>query len=69
VVGEAKGTVAVSEIQRLLESLPEDTVAATDDHSRKASPTGADDTLPGNVATPPFRGPAANTIMPRGAFP
>jgi peptidoglycan/xylan/chitin deacetylase (PgdA/CDA1 family) len=69
VVGEAKDAVAVSEIQRLLESLPEDTAASPDDHGRKTSSAGADDTLPGNVATPPPRGPAANAVMPRGAFP
>jgi peptidoglycan-N-acetylglucosamine deacetylase len=56
VIGETPGIVgAVSEIQRLLESLPED---------------GDDDTAAGHVATVPRQqGPAANTAMPRGAFP
>ncbi len=83
VVGETKGPVAVNEIQRLLESLPEDipataddhsvkvspAITTVDDHSRKVSPATADDLPAGNVATLRPRGPAANAIMPRGAFP
>ena len=69
VVGETKGPVAVGEIQRLLESLPEDTTATADDHSRKVSPATAEGPPAGNVATLRPRGPAANAIMPRGAFP
>jgi hypothetical protein len=63
VVGEARGPVAVNEIQRLLESLPEDAVSA-DDRS------GRSNDAPGQIATVrPRGGPAANTVMPRGAFP
>jgi hypothetical protein len=62
-VGEAGDAVAVNEIQRLLESLPEDAVPA-DDRNRKSKDG------PGPVATVrPRGGPAANTVMPRGAFP
>lgn len=69
VIGETKGAVAVNEIQRLLESLPEDSVATAADHGRKASSATADDAPTGNLATLRPRGPAVNAIMPRGAFP
>ncbi len=63
VVGDAGGPVAVNEIQRLLESLPED-AAPADDRS------GRSNDAPGSVAAVrPRGGPAANTVMPRGAFP
>jgi hypothetical protein len=63
IVGEAGGLVAVNEIQRLLETLPEDAVPA-DDRSGRSNRTS------GQVATlRPRGGPAANTVMPRGAFP
>jgi peptidoglycan-N-acetylglucosamine deacetylase len=63
VVGEAGGPVAVNEIQRLLESLPEEAVPADD---RSGSSSGAS----GQVATlRPRGGPAVNTALPRGAFP
>jgi peptidoglycan/xylan/chitin deacetylase (PgdA/CDA1 family) len=62
-VGETGGPVAVNEIQRLLESLPEETVPADDRTGRSSDP-------PGQGATPrPRGGPAANTVIPRGAFP
>jgi peptidoglycan-N-acetylglucosamine deacetylase len=52
---EARGAVAVNEIQQLLESLPDETIP---------------DAPAGKVATLRARGgPAANTVMPRGAFP
>jgi peptidoglycan/xylan/chitin deacetylase (PgdA/CDA1 family) len=56
VIGESPGVVgAASEIQRLLESLPDD---------------GDDDAAAGHVATAlRQQGPSANTAMPRGAFP
>jgi hypothetical protein len=63
--------VAVNEIQRLLESLPEENVAPIDDRNRKieqlleASP--AEDQPA--VSPLPLRGPIANAVMPRGAFP
>jgi peptidoglycan-N-acetylglucosamine deacetylase len=52
--GENRGAVAVNEIQRLLESLPEE------------SPS--DDSATGSEATP-RRSPLVNTALPRGAFP
>jgi peptidoglycan/xylan/chitin deacetylase (PgdA/CDA1 family) len=70
VVGETKDAVAVNEIQRLLESLPEDTVATANDRGRKTPPAAAGDMPAGPVATlRPRGGPAANAAMPRGAFP
>jgi peptidoglycan/xylan/chitin deacetylase (PgdA/CDA1 family) len=57
-MAETRGVVAVNEIQRLLESLPEETAPAT-----------ADGAPAGQVATLRPRGPAANAVMPRGAFP
>jgi peptidoglycan/xylan/chitin deacetylase (PgdA/CDA1 family) len=53
--GETRGAVAVNEIQRLLESLPEEN-APSDDGAAKA------------VATL-RQGPLVNTALPRGAFP
>jgi peptidoglycan/xylan/chitin deacetylase (PgdA/CDA1 family) len=62
VIGEARGAVAVNEIQRLLESLPDETVAFDERHGRTQDAP--------KVATLRTRGgPAANTVMPRGAFP
>jgi peptidoglycan/xylan/chitin deacetylase (PgdA/CDA1 family) len=55
--GDTGGVVAVNEIQRLLESLPDEILP--DD--RRTSTDGA--------AAPRPRGPAPNTAMPRGAFP
>jgi peptidoglycan/xylan/chitin deacetylase (PgdA/CDA1 family) len=61
--GETRGAVAVNEIQRLLESLPDETVTADDRGGRT-------DDAPGQVATLRTRnGPVANAVMPRGAFP
>jgi len=57
-VGDTSGVVAVNEIQRLLESLPEETGSAA-----------ADGAPAGQVATLRPRGRAANAVMPRGAFP
>jgi len=73
VAAEARSAVAVNEIQRLLESLPEETGVPIDNRNRKipqlldSSP--ADD-LPTGSATPVrTRGPIANAAMPHGAFP
>jgi peptidoglycan/xylan/chitin deacetylase (PgdA/CDA1 family) len=52
---ESSGAVSVDEIQRLLESLPDEHVPPVD--NRKILPPQA------------LRGPAANSAMPRGAFP
>ncbi len=71
VVAEARGAVAVNEIQRLLESLPEDTPTPIDDRNRKIQqlldPSPAED----QPAASPLRlrGPIVNAVMPRGAFP
>lgn len=72
-IAESKGAVAVNEIQRLLESLPEETLPPTDDHNRKIlraldQPTA--ENPPAGSATPPrARGSIVNAVMPRGAFP
>jgi peptidoglycan/xylan/chitin deacetylase (PgdA/CDA1 family) len=55
-VGEARGVVAVNEIQQLLESLPDEPIATVADNA------------PSGTALRPH-GPAANAVMPRGAFP
>jgi hypothetical protein len=63
---ESSGAVSVDEIQRLLESLPDENVPPVDNrkilqllHPAPAAPA------------PPqaLRGPAANAVIPRGAFP
>jgi peptidoglycan-N-acetylglucosamine deacetylase len=69
VVAEARGAVAVNEIQRLLESLPEETATPVDNRKieQLLDPSPADD----QPAVSPLRlrGPIANAVMPRGAFP
>jgi peptidoglycan/xylan/chitin deacetylase (PgdA/CDA1 family) len=54
--GEARGAVAVNEIQRLLESLPEENTPPPDEGAVKS------------VATL-RRSPLINAVIPRGAFP
>ena len=71
-VGEARGVVAVNEIQRLLESLPEDDGASIDDRNKilrllDASATG--DPPAGSVSPLRLHGPIANATMPRGSIP
>jgi peptidoglycan/xylan/chitin deacetylase (PgdA/CDA1 family) len=58
VVGEARGIVGPTDIQHLLESLPDESPL----------PAAADDAS-GQMAALRSRGPAPNTAMPRGAFP
>jgi hypothetical protein len=69
VVAEARGAVAVNEIQRLLESLPEETPTPIDNRKiqQLLDPSPAED----QPAASPLRlrGPIVNTVMPRGAFP
>jgi hypothetical protein len=73
VTPEPRGAVAVNEIQRLLESLPDETTLPVDNRSRKIpqlldSPPTED--LPAESASPQrLRGPIANAAMPHGAFP
>jgi peptidoglycan-N-acetylglucosamine deacetylase len=73
VAAETRGAVAVNEIQRLLESLPEDTAVPIDNRTSKSpqlldSSTAED--LPAGSATPlRLHGPIANAAMPHGAFP
>jgi hypothetical protein len=61
--------VAVNEIQRLLESLPEETPTPIDNRKiqQLLDPSPAED----QPAASPLRlrGPIVNTVMPRGAFP
>jgi len=70
-VGEARGPVAVDEIQRLLESLPDETAPPIDDRNRKLpqflEPWPSED-APAQPASPP-RGPIVNAVLPRGGFP
>jgi len=72
-VGEARGPVAVDEIQRLLESLPDETAPPIDDRNRKLpqflEPWPSED-APAQPASPPrLRGPIVNAVLPRGGFP
>ncbi len=73
VVADARGAVAVNEIQRLLESLPEETATPIDNRNRKIpqllDPSPAEDQFAGSVSPLWLRGPIVNAIMPRGAFP
>jgi len=73
VVADARGAVAVNEIQRLLESLPEETATPIDSRNRKIpqllDPSPAEDQFAGSVSPLWLRGPIVNAVMPRGAFP
>jgi peptidoglycan-N-acetylglucosamine deacetylase len=70
VADETRGAVAVNEIQRLLESLPDETPAPLD-RNRKIpqllDPSPAEDLPAGSASR--SHGPIANAVMPRGAFP
>src|SRR5262249_4253274 len=69
-VAEARGAGAGNEIQRLLESLPEETPTPIDTRNRTI-PQLLDASAPDVPAGSPLRlrGPMANAVMPRGAFP
>lgn len=72
-VAEARGAVAVDDIQRLLESLPEENAPPVGDRSPKIpqsidSPS-AEDSTGGSMAPLRLRGPIVNAVMPLGAFP
>jgi hypothetical protein len=70
VVAEARGAVAVNEIQRLLESLPEETATPIDNRNRTIPQLLDPEDGPGGSTSPlRLRGPTANAVMPRGAFP
>ena len=73
VVAEARGAVAVNEIQRFLESLPDDNSAPIDDRNRKIpqllDPPPAEDAPAGPISPQRLHGPVANAALPRGAFP
>src|SRR5258708_32435805 len=70
VVAEARGAVAVNEIQRLLESLPEETAAPIDNLNRTIPQfLDPEDGPAGSTLPLRLRGPTANAVMPRGAFP
>ncbi len=72
-VAEARGAVAVNEIQRLLESLPEETATPIDNRNRKIpqllDPALTEDVPAGSVSPLRLRGPTVNAVMPHGAFP
>ena len=71
VVAETRGAVAVNEIQRLLESLPEETAAPIDNRKipQLLDPSPTEDVPAGSVSPMRVRGPTVNAVMPRGAFP
>ena len=68
---ESSGAVSVDEIQRLLESLPEANVAPVDNRKilQLLHPAHGNATPAASVPPQALRGPAANAVMPRGAFP
>jgi peptidoglycan-N-acetylglucosamine deacetylase len=70
-VAEARGAVAVNEIQRLLESLPEETATLIDNRNRTIPQLLDSSATEDEPAASPLRlrGPTANAVMPRGAFP
>jgi len=70
VVAETRGAVAVNEIQRLLESLPEETATPIDNRNRTIPQLlDPEDGPAGSTSPLQLRGPTANAVMPRGAFP
>jgi hypothetical protein len=70
VVAETRGAVAVNEIQRLLESLPEETATPIDNRHRTIPQLlDPEDGPAGSTSPLRLRGPTANAVMPRGAFP
>ncbi len=72
-VAEARGAVAVDDIQRLLESLPEESAPPADDRNPKIpqflDPSPTEDVTSGSMSPLRLRGPIVNAVMPRGAFP
>jgi peptidoglycan/xylan/chitin deacetylase (PgdA/CDA1 family) len=71
--GDARGVVAVNEIQRLLESLPEESGSPVADQSQKISrlldaPAADDGAAWADAAQRPAN-PLVNTALPRGGFP
>jgi peptidoglycan-N-acetylglucosamine deacetylase len=66
---ETRGAVAVNEIQRLLESLPEENAPSVEIHNKKISELR--DGASGEEAATglPARHPLVNAVIPRGAFP
>jgi peptidoglycan/xylan/chitin deacetylase (PgdA/CDA1 family) len=70
---EAKGAVAVDDIQRLLESLPEETPPPVGDRNHRIpelfDPSPTEDVTSGSLSVPRLRGPIVNAVMPQGAFP
>jgi peptidoglycan/xylan/chitin deacetylase (PgdA/CDA1 family) len=70
-VAEARGAVAVDDIQRLLESLPEENAPPVDDRNPKIlqipDPSPTEDAASGSPVR--LHGPIVNAVMPHGAFP
>jgi hypothetical protein len=71
--GETKDAVAVADIQRLLESLPEENPPPVGDGDDKIprlfDPSSAEDVTSGSMPPLRLRGPIVNAVMPHGAFP
>jgi hypothetical protein len=72
-VAEARDPVAVDEIQRLLESLPDENAPPIDDRNRKISefldPWPPEDAPAGPPSLRRLHGPVVNAVLPRGGFP
>jgi hypothetical protein len=72
-VAEAREPVAVDEIQRLLETLPDENAPPIDDRDRKISqfpdPWPPEDVPAGTASPWRLRGPIVNAVLPRGGFP
>ena len=68
---ESSGAVSVDEIQRLLESLPDENMPPVDNRKilQLLHPAHGNATPAASVPPQALRGPAANAVMPRGAFP
>jgi peptidoglycan-N-acetylglucosamine deacetylase len=69
---EAKGAVAVDDIQRLLESLPDENPPPVGDHHKipqPFDPSPTEDATSGPMSSLQLRGPLVNAVLPHGAFP